>query len=91
MDGTSQPAEKEYFAETALKRLYLQGYKGRFAVFEWPTTYGFDPQKNKLQPLSDPTNYDRGEWNAWRSAAPLSELLLHLSQVIQRSGVCPRA
>ena len=36
-----RPEEKDQFAETAYKRLFWQGYRGRFGVFEWPTTYGF--------------------------------------------------
>jgi alpha-tubulin suppressor-like RCC1 family protein/fibronectin type 3 domain-containing protein len=74
------PVEKEYFAETAYKRLFLQGYKGRVGVFQWPTTHSFDPEKNKLDPLNDPTNYDRGERRAWQSALPLRGLLAQLNQ-----------
>jgi hypothetical protein len=74
------PAEKEQFAETAYKRLFWQGYKGRVGVFEWPTTHSFDPDKNKLDPLVDPTNYDRGEWSSWRSAPPLRNLLAQMNQ-----------
>ena len=33
--------EKDRFAESAFKRLYWQGYQGRFGVFRWPTDYGF--------------------------------------------------
>jgi hypothetical protein len=74
------PSEKEQFAETAYKRLFWQGYKGRFGVFEWPTTYGFDPDKNKLQPVYDSTNYDRGEWIAWRCAPSLRAQMAQLNQ-----------
>ena len=33
--------EKDRFAETAFKRLYWQGYQGRFGEFRWPTDYDF--------------------------------------------------
>lgn len=69
------PAEKEIFAETAFKRLFWQGYKGRFGVFEWPTTHSFDGTWKHA--LNDPTNYDRGEWSAWRSGHALQKLLVH--------------
>jgi hypothetical protein len=71
-----QPWEKNRFAETAFKRLYWQGYKGRFGIFCWPTTYSFDGVKSAL---IDGTNYDRGEWAAWKSAVPLQNLLSDLS------------
>jgi hypothetical protein len=84
-----RPEEKDQFAETAYKRLFWQGYKGRFGVFEWPTTYGFgallsDDTKWKngvngiYSAASDPTNYDRGEWSAWRSGLGLKRLLSRL-------------
>ncbi|MEI6197756.1 MAG: hypothetical protein WCS42_25865, partial [Verrucomicrobiota bacterium] len=33
--------EKDRYAETAFKRLYWQGYQGRFGSFRWPTDFGF--------------------------------------------------
>jgi hypothetical protein len=67
-----QPWEKDAFAETAYKRLYWQGYKGRFGTFQWPTTYGdaFDAILG---------SYDNGEYTAWQSAAPLAARLAALS------------
>ena len=41
MAGTCDP-NKDRFAETAFKRLYWQGYQGRFGSFRWPTDYGFN-------------------------------------------------
>jgi hypothetical protein len=64
--------EKERFAETAYKRLWWQGYKGRFGLFSWPTTHGFE---DEMDAILDSTNFDRGEFSAWRSAAPLRQLL----------------
>lgn len=68
--------EKERFAETAYKRLYWQGYKGRFGLFSWPTTNGFASNRDAI---FDSTNFDRGEFTAWRSAAPLRQLLQTLN------------
>jgi hypothetical protein len=70
------PWEKNRFAETAFKRLFWQNYKGRFGVFCWPTTYSFEPP---LSAILDGTNYDRGEWAAWKSATPLKNLLVDLN------------
>jgi hypothetical protein len=68
--------EKERFAETAYKRLYWQGYKGRFGLFSWPTTNGFDGIHSAI---TDSTNYDRGEFSAWRSASLLEQKLAQLN------------
>ena len=60
-----QPWERRSFAETALKRLYWQGYGGRFVFFSWPTDYvaGTPGQ------IFSPQNYDRSEFQARRSGA----------------------
>jgi alpha-tubulin suppressor-like RCC1 family protein len=84
-----KPEEKDVFAETAFKRLFWQGYRGRFGAFQWPTTHSFgsffvDNTKLKTKvstgysALTDYTNYDRGEWSAWRSAVGLKRLLIRL-------------
>ena len=71
------PWEKDAFAETMLKRLYWQGYKGKFGTFQWPTTYSSSSIDtiNKLQEIS---SYDDGEFTAWQSALPLEKLLVAL-------------
>ena len=68
------PWEKDAFAETALKRLYWQGYKGKFGTFQWPTTYSNSVYDyfNNAQEIS---SYDDGEFSAWQSAVPLAQLL----------------
>lgn len=74
--------EKERFAETAYKRLWWQGYKGRFGLFTWPCTNGFDETSTLgkvIEGIADGTHFDRGEWSAWRSGAPLRQLLQALS------------
>jgi hypothetical protein len=64
--------EKDRFAETALKRLYWQGYQGRVGAFRWPTDNGFG---DIWDVLIDRRNYDNSELNAWRSAPGLKSLL----------------
>jgi hypothetical protein len=70
------PWEKERFAETAFKRLYWQGYKGKFGLFKWPTYF----QSGSLfkDVALDSANFDRSEFNAWRSATPLNSLFNYL-------------
>jgi pimeloyl-ACP methyl ester carboxylesterase len=73
------PADKDMFAETAYKRLWWQGYKGRFAAFQWPTTHSFDPTENWFQLISNRESYDKGDFIAWRSAPALASLLSQLN------------
>jgi len=70
------PWERDAFADTAFKRLYWQGYKGRFGAFQWPTEYGFGSWKTVA---TDPDNYDNSELNAWSSATGLLDLLNNLN------------
>jgi pimeloyl-ACP methyl ester carboxylesterase len=67
--------EKDAFAETAFKRLYWQGYQGRFGAFQWPTTF-LGTWYTTLA-----TSYDDGEYAAWMSAPPLRNLLKSLSGI----------
>jgi hypothetical protein len=60
--------KKDRYAETAFKRLYWQGYEGRFGLFRWPGVYN-----GVVRPLDD------SEFNAWRSAAGLLNLLANLN------------
>ncbi len=64
--------EKDRFAESAFKRLYWQGYQGRFGVFRWPTENGFTG--TLIQFATTPSakdNYDLSEYVAWQSATGL--------------------
>jgi hypothetical protein len=67
------PFMRVRFADTAFKRLYWQGYHGRFGAFTWNAQYtgGRD---------YDTQNFDRSELEAWRAAAPLRALLTRLNQ-----------
>jgi hypothetical protein len=73
------PSDKDNFAETSYKRLWWQGYTGRFAAFQWPTTWGFDG----IGDITRPRGFDEGEFIAWRSAPALTGLLDRLN------GQCP--
>ncbi|HEV2209092.1 MAG TPA: alpha/beta hydrolase [Verrucomicrobiae bacterium] len=68
--------EKDRFAESAFKRLYWQGYPGRFGLFRWPTYWGFTGGLGSL--LTDRRNYDNSEFNAWSSEIGLTYLLDNL-------------
>src|SRR5437868_611298 len=47
------------FSETMFKRLWWQGYKGRFAAFRWATQSSFD-------------SYNTSEWMAWKYGKSLA-------------------
>jgi Alpha/beta hydrolase of unknown function (DUF900) len=61
--------EKDWFAQTAYKRLYWQGYQGRFGAFQWPTTVA-----GTISP-----RFDQSEYEAWNSGAGLLNLLTNLN------------
>jgi hypothetical protein len=64
------------FSESMFKRLYWQGYRGRFVAIRWPTLSKDD---FKL-PLRDFTTYNRSELRAFKSARGVSDYLNHLKQ-----------
>ncbi len=68
--------EKDRFAEAAFKRLYWQGYQGRFGVFRWPTGNKFG---SIISVVTDARNYDNSESNAWHSARGLLNKLTELN------------
>jgi hypothetical protein len=62
---------KDRYAETEFKRLYWQGYQGRFGEFRWPTTQ---------QGIFNATSaFDDSENQAWSSAPGLLNLLTNLN------------
>jgi hypothetical protein len=71
-------SRKDIYGETMFKRLYWQGYQGRFGIFRWPTGFNFPGQGFDEQAF-DLNNYDKSEWQAWKSAAGLRELLRKLN------------
>lgn len=74
MDAT----ERMLYAATAYKRMYWQGFRGTFGLYDWPTQFTSDP-------TSDPGNYNRSEEVAWNSAAGLRSLLGSL-QIYRQAG-----
>ena len=67
--------ERRAFAETMYKRLYWQGFNGRFVFFSWPTEYVANPI---FGAFNRPQNYDRSEFQARRSGYVLGQQLLEL-------------
>jgi hypothetical protein len=63
------PWERRHFAETAFKRLYWQGYKGRFGLFSWPTEWASRPIGTAI---TDTENYMRSDEKAMHSAQGLA-------------------
>jgi len=78
-----EPWEKDRYAETAYKRLYWQGYKGRFGAFQWPCTYGFEG--TAMDAYLDPFHFDRSEWRGWQSATALKQFLVSLNGFLDRA------
>jgi len=78
-----EPWEKDAFAATALKRLYWQGYKGKFGAFQWPTTYSTETGTNYAR--ASALDFDMSEYSAWLSGPPLAHLLQQLNS--QTNGV----
>ncbi len=77
--GWNMPTwEKDRYAETAFKRLYWQGYQGRFGEFRWPTYYNFLLEAFQWQAI-DLNNFDNSELNGWNSATGLANLLTTLN------------
>ena len=70
--------EKDRYAETAFKRLYWQGYQGRFGEFRWPTFADFPFSEFSAQAF-DLRNFDNSESNAWASATGLLNKLNDLN------------
>jgi len=72
--------EKNRFAESAFKRLYWQGYQGRFGSFRWPTDNGFAGSwQQLLANANEKDNYDSSERQAWLSGAGLLSKLTALN------------
>jgi hypothetical protein len=72
--------EKDRFAESAFKRLYWQGYQGRFGSFRWPTENGFKGISSLATNPNEKDNFDRSEYTAWRSGAALLNKLNDLNR-----------
>jgi hypothetical protein len=67
------PWEKETYGSTMFKRMWHQGYKGRFGMFRWPTFHGFEGDFEDL--TQDPDHFNASELRAWNSASRLKALI----------------
>jgi hypothetical protein len=65
-----------YFAQTAFKRLWWEGYDGGFGLYDWPTLYGFP---NAFAPNATIHHYDDSEMIAWLSATALADVMESLN------------
>ena len=74
-----EPWEKDRFAESAFKRLYWQGYHGRFGEFRWPTPYHVPTGNTVIDDAAQAAIYDPGEYQAWQSAQGLMNKLNDLN------------
>ncbi len=83
--------EKDRWAETAYKRLYWQGYQGRFGEFRWPTYYGFAGPSSILTNQNERDNFDSSEYNAWRAGLGLDNKLEEPQRPLSRSCLRPRS
>ena len=80
-------ADKKTFAETSFKRLYWQGYSGRFGTFDWPTFADIEGPRGPEIAIGDGLDvsllnftYNASELQAWRSGEALKNVLGNLQQ-----------
>jgi hypothetical protein len=73
-----KPSEKYAFAETAFKRLWHRGYRGRFGILSWPTEWTSRPAGTALW---DVRNYDRSDRKAMLSATACQKLFRRLDDM----------
>jgi hypothetical protein len=80
------PSDDTDFANTSYKRLFWQGYKGRFGTFNWPTEWINTTGASKTTLLTDPAkvyaigeNFAESEQRALFSATALEALLTKLA------------
>ena len=80
------PDDRDAYNAVTYKRLFWQGYSGRFAAFNWPTDWMEVERVTRVLTglaldaevayFSD--NFDRSEERAWHSAGALADLLRDL-------------
>jgi hypothetical protein len=63
----ASPFSKGYVGDTAFKRLFWQGFKGRFGLFRWPTFY--------FEVAPPIHHFDASEHRAWASSLGLLSLI----------------
>ncbi|AHF94089.1 hypothetical protein OPIT5_04865 [Opitutaceae bacterium TAV5] len=73
------PAQQGY-AQSFLKRLWWEGYQGRFVAFRWATTLQ-DDDMFKFFSLETGANFqifNGGEYRSWKGGASLCKYMTHL-------------
>ena len=68
----TSPFDKTSTGNTAFKRLFWQGFHGRFGLFRWPTFY-------YTSHVPPPHHFDASEQRAWASSVGLLSLINHLN------------
>lgn len=68
----TSPFDKTCTGNTAFKRLFWQGFNGRFGLFRWPTFY-------YTSHLPPPQHFDASEQRAWASSVGLLDLINRLN------------
>lgn len=67
----TSPFDKTCTGNTAFKRLFWQGFNGRFGLFRWPTFY--------YEGVPPPHHFDASEHRAWASSVGLLDLINRLN------------
>ena len=85
------PFDKDNYGDTSFKRLWWQGYKGRFGCFRWPTFWFADGEKGSWLGegsvripgtdifIPNPKHFDASEHRAWASSLGLLDLCNQLN------------
>jgi hypothetical protein len=68
----TSPFDKTCTGNTAFKRLFWQGFNGRFGLFRWPTFY-------YTSHAPPPHHFDASEHRAWASSVGLLNLINRLN------------
>jgi hypothetical protein len=68
----TSPFDKACTGDTAFKRLFWQGFNGRFGLFRWPTFF-------YTSHVPPPHHFDASEQRAWASSVGLLNLIAQLN------------
>jgi hypothetical protein len=67
------PASKKHFAETAFKRMWWNGYQGRYVEFDWPTSFGITGSVG--DPFGSGNGFPASQLSALHAGDKLKELI----------------
>ncbi|GEP43179.1 alpha/beta hydrolase [Brevifollis gellanilyticus] len=71
--------ETQTWGQTTFKRLWHQGFKGRFAAFRWPTFSAETDPFAGMNPTNGRLTYNDSEYRAWLSGKALADYVNSLS------------